>query len=86
MTTAEHSREFFVFSHLVHSSNTHCVKSVCIRSFSGPYSVQMRENMDQKNSEYGHFPRSGTKQLSKDFFGIQILPSESKDNTSKLQF
>ena len=23
-----------------------------------PYSVQMRENKDQKNSEYGHFSRS----------------------------
>ena len=23
-----------------------------------PYSVQMRENMNQKNSEYGHFSRS----------------------------
>ena len=28
-----------------------------IRSIS-PYSVQMRENMDQKNSEYGHFSLS----------------------------
>ena len=25
-----------------------------------PYSVQMRENMDQKNSEYGHFSRSAS--------------------------
>ena len=42
----------------------HCVKSVRIRSFSGPfffafglnaYSVRMRENTDQKNSKYGHF-------------------------------
>ena len=42
----------------------HCVKSVRIRSCSGPYfgslilnmerySVQMRENMDQNNSKYG---------------------------------
>ena len=37
-------------------NNTHCLKSVRIQSFSGPYSVQMRENTDQKNSEYGHFP------------------------------
>ena len=37
----------------------HCVKSVRIRSFSGPYSVQMREKTNQKNSEYGHFSRSG---------------------------
>ena len=47
----------------------HYVKSARIRSFSGPhfptfglntgrYSVRMRENTDQKNSEYGHFPHS----------------------------
>ena len=47
----------------------HCVKSVRIRSFSGAYfpafelnterySVQMWENMDQKNSKYGHFLHS----------------------------
>ena len=46
-------------------------ESVHIPSFSGayfpafglnlcisPYSVRMRENMDQENSEYGHFSRS----------------------------
>ena len=37
-----------------------CVKSVRIRSFSGLYSSQMRENADQNNSEYGHFLRSAT--------------------------
>ena len=36
----------------------HCVKSVRIRNFSDPYSVQIRENADQKNSKYGHFLRS----------------------------
>ena len=36
----------------------HCLNSVHIRSFSGPFSVQMRENMDQKISEYKHFSRS----------------------------
>ena len=50
----------------------HCVKGVCIQSFSGPhfpaiglntgskspYSVRMQENPDQKNSEYSHFSRS----------------------------
>ena len=35
--------------------DVHCLKSVRIRSFSGPYSVLMLENTDQKNSEYGHF-------------------------------
>ena len=52
------------------TSKQHCIKSVRIRSYSGPhfpafglntefcispYSVQMRENADQNNSEYGHF-------------------------------
>ena len=43
----------------------HCVKGVRIWSYSGPhfpafgqsispYSVRMRENTDQNNSEYGH--------------------------------
>ena len=49
--------------------NYRCVKSVRIGSYSGPYfpafglnteryspySVRMRENADQNNSEYGHF-------------------------------
>ena len=34
------------------------MKSVRIQSFSGPYSVWMLKNTDQKNSEYGHFSRS----------------------------
>ena len=40
--------------HLTHFANyyeKHSVKGVCIRSFSSPYSVQMRENTDQKISE-----------------------------------
>ena len=57
--------------------NDHYMKSVRIRSFSGPYfpafrlntkkihsispySVQMWENTDQKNYEYGHFSRKMT--------------------------
>ena len=35
-----------------------CVKSVHIRSYSGPYLVWMQENTDQNNSKYGHFSRS----------------------------
>ena len=34
------------------------MKGVRIWSYSGPYSIRMRENMDQNNSEYGHFLRS----------------------------
>ena len=42
---------WFVFS---------CIRTECgeIRSIS-PYSVQIRGDTDQINSEYGHFPRSG---------------------------
>ena len=37
-----------------------------IQSFSNPYSVRMQENMDQKNSKYGHFGRfTSKKYLSK---------------------
>ena len=35
------------------------MKSVRIRSYSGPYSVRMREKTDQNNSEHGHFLHSG---------------------------
>ena len=34
------------------------MKSVHIRSYSGPYSVRMRKNTDQNNSEHGHFLHS----------------------------
>ena len=34
------------------------MKSVRVRSFSGPYSVRMQENKGQENFEYGHFLRS----------------------------
>ena len=40
------------------TSSCHCVKSVRIRSYCGPYSARMQEFMDQNNSEYGHFSRS----------------------------
>ena len=40
------------------TDHLHYVKSVRIRSYFGPYSVQMRENTDQNNSKYGHFLRS----------------------------
>ena len=56
----------------------YCVKSVRIRRFSDPYfpafgpilrislySVLMRENTDQKNSEYGHFSCSDSEKNCK---------------------
>ena len=62
-----------ILSYFSKGWDTHCVKGVHIRSFSGPYlpafglnteKVSLRiwseygENTDQKNSEYGHFSRS----------------------------
>ena len=61
----------FIREITIYSNN--CVKSVLIRSYSGPhfpafglnpewsislYSFQIRENAGQDNSEYGHFSRS----------------------------
>ena len=78
------SKSYSIFLIVCH---VHCVKIVCIRSFSGPYfpalrrspySVRTRENTDQKNSKYGHFLRSGCVNRKKEFYMIalnQILPS-----------
>ena len=52
-TTAQEAEEYFRIPR-----GMHCVKNVRIQSYSGPYSVRMRENMDQNNSEYGYFLRS----------------------------
>ena len=55
----------FVIGDINTALEKHCMKSVRIRNFSGsfllrisPYSVRIRENTNQKNSEYGHFSRS----------------------------
>ena len=44
-----------------------------IRSCSGTYSVLMRENTDQSNSEYGHFLRSAalTKSMNMDIWVVR---------------
>ena len=38
----------------------HCVKSVRIQSYSGPYSPTFGLNTDQNNSKYEHFSHSGS--------------------------
>ena len=40
-----------------YSPDNHYVKSVRIRSYSGPYSAHMPKNTDQNNTEYGHISR-----------------------------
>ena len=66
----KHDKEFQQ-DHNKFMHDMYCVKSVHIRSYSGlhfsalrisPYSVQMKENADQNNSEYMHFLRSDNKQ------------------------
>ena len=37
---------------------SHCVKSVRVRSYSGPYFPAFGLDTNQNNSEYGHFLRS----------------------------
>ena len=57
------------------TSSCHCVKSVGIRSYCGPYSVRMQEYTDQNNSEYEYFSRSV---CLKKYFGIfQLLLKEN---------
>ena len=42
----------------------HCIKSVRIWSYPGPYSGRMRENTNQNNFEYGHFTSSAFQRFS----------------------
>ena len=58
---------------LVKSINLYFVKSVRIRSYSGLYSVRMRENTDQNNSEHGHFLRSVVTYFLSNFFGYVVI-------------
>ena len=52
-------------------SDIHYVQNIRIRSFSGPHSVWMRENMDQKNFKYELFSRSdcNNKRLAEAYLG-----------------
>ena len=50
----------FLMAFFNYTLTLHCVKSVCVWSFCGPYSARMRGNADQKNSEYEHFPLNVT--------------------------
>ena len=40
---------------IIWNRDMHTAQNVRIQSYSGPNSVQMRENTDQNNSENGHF-------------------------------
>ena len=66
-----------------------CVKSVRIRSYSGPYAVLMRENMDQNNSEYENLSRSGLDFLKSILYGLssqKIVKQFSRFSTLKNLF
>ena len=49
-----------MFKQPLSKKSIHCVKSVRIRSYSGPHFpvFGLRKNADQNSSEYGHFSRS----------------------------
>ena len=47
-----------LLQYYIMSEDQHCVKSVRIRSFSGPYFPAFGLHTDQKNSEYRHFSHS----------------------------
>ena len=48
-------------------------KSVRFRSYSGPYSVRLRENMGKNNSEYEHFLRSDWEQPQRDTLKTEVF-------------
>ena len=55
--------------------------------FSGPYSVRILENTDQKNSEYEHFSRSVAFSLSNHSYrNFLFSKSFFKDITNKVMF
>ena len=69
---------------LIKEYTNHCGKSVHIRSYSGPhflafglrispYSVRMRENADQNNSEYGYSPSSEMQKMVRTICATQIF-------------
>ena len=49
----------------------HCVKSISIRRYSGPYSVQIWQNVDQNNSEFEHFHAVQVIQNKIDFIALK---------------
>ena len=49
----------------------HCVKSVRIRSFYGPYFPAFGLNTDQKNSKSGYFPRSVKVTMKQVFYKLK---------------
>ena len=57
MTKACHKLSFLI-PLLLSLGSLHCMKSVCIRSYSGSYFPTFGLNRDENNSEYGHFSRS----------------------------
>ena len=53
----------------------HWGKSVCVWSYSGPNSVQIRENANQNNSEYGHDLRSADPKWIMNYSNATCKPS-----------
>ena len=69
---------FSLLCEIAIGEKVHCVKSVHFRSGSGPYSVRLRENTDQNNTEYGHFLRSGMISRQTFFSTMSIMETLEK--------
>ena len=69
--TSSSNREFL--------QETHFVKRVLTRSFSDPYSFRMRENTNQKNSEYKQFSCSDNTSSAQSFYWVGLLPHTLTD-------
>ena len=59
--------------------------SIFERTSISPYSVQMRENTDQKTFKYGHFSRSGKQRKMLDKWKSYHFASKNKVYISKFQ-
>ena len=72
--------------------NIHCVKSVCIRSFSSSFFSAFGLNADQKNSECGHISRSNShcafylEMWSNPQFPVDLVTLTEKIFNGKLYF
>ena len=60
------------------NSVQHCVKSVCIQSYSGPYFPAFGLNTDQNNSEYKQFLHSTKKSFPTRISSVNMTKLEEK--------
>ena len=77
---------FFCFIILTFFVFEICFQPVRIRCYFGPYSVPMRENTYQNNSEYGYFLRNADVSLKTFYLFVSILLFISFEVVTKFNF